>query len=132
MGMEDGPASQEPAQVNSQLYMYVGEKEPQQERHRPRAQRAHRRHPLRVPLGEPGPQQRVEFLNGTIEGEWVSLGNVTNLTESSSRPRATPSTLWASPGPKTAPSTREHGRVLLRHHRGGDRRNALGRLYSLD
>ena len=34
MGMEDGPASQDRAQSNSQLYMYVGAQGPQQGRRR--------------------------------------------------------------------------------------------------
>ena len=59
MSMEDGPASQDPTQVNSQLYMYVGVKDHQQRGDRSGAERPRRRQALRLPLEGFGPQQRV-------------------------------------------------------------------------
>ena len=59
MGMEDGPSNQNPANDNSQLYMYVGTKDRSPGATVLRAQRPRRRHALRLPLEEQEPEQRV-------------------------------------------------------------------------
>ena len=81
MSMEDGPASQDRSQVNSQLYMYVGEKD------RSRGATVLERNGL---VGgtlyvfrsqDLTKNSESTFLSGSITGEWVSLGNVSALSD---------------------------------------------------
>ena len=81
MSMEDGPASQDRSQVNSQLYMYVGEKD------RSRNATVLERNGLVdgtlyvFRSKDLTRNSESTFLNGSIEGEWVSLGNVSALSD---------------------------------------------------
>jgi Bacterial protein of unknown function (DUF839) len=81
MSMEDGPASQDRSQVNSQLYMYVGEKD------RSRGATVLERNGLVggklyvFRSNDPARNSESTFLNGSIAGEWVSLGNVGALSD---------------------------------------------------
>ena len=132
MSMEDGPASQDRSQVNSQLYMYVGEKD------RSSGATVLERNGL---VGgtlyvfrstDPARNSESTFLNGSIEGEWVSLGNVTNLNDVQleAASDAVNAMIFARP---------EDGAFNLKNRdqyffvtTGEGTGNALGRLYSLD
>jgi len=81
MSMEDGPRSQVLAEPNSQLYMYVGEKD------RSRGATVLQRNGL---VGgklyvfrskDPARNSEATFPAGTLQGEWVSLGNVSQLND---------------------------------------------------
>ncbi len=81
MGMEDGPASQDPAQSNSQLYMYVGEKS------RSRNATVLERNGL---VGgtlyvfrskDLTKNSDANFTSGSIQGEWVAIPGAGALTD---------------------------------------------------
>ena len=81
MGMEDGPASQDPTQVNSQLYMYVGVKD------RSSGATALERNGL---VGgklfvfrskDPARNSESAFLSGSITGEWVWIPGANAMTD---------------------------------------------------
>ncbi len=132
MSMEDGPASQDPTQVNSQLYMYVGVKD------RSNGATVLERNGLVGGIlyvfrsKDPARNSESTFHNGTIEGEWVSLGNVTNLSDVQleAASDAVNAMIFARP---------EDGAWNLRNRdqyffvtTGEGTGNGLGRLYSLD
>ena len=73
MGMEDGPASQDPAETNSQLYLYVGEKD-----YSPGATVLERNGltggTLYVFKSQDATRNsEATFQNGTIAGQWVAI-----------------------------------------------------------
>jgi hypothetical protein len=81
MGMEDGPASQDPAQGNSQLYMYVGKKD-----RSPGATVLERNGLIGGKLyvfrsTDPAKNSEANFTSGSIEGEWVEIPNARDLTD---------------------------------------------------
>ncbi len=132
MSMEDGPASQDRTQVNSQLYMYVGVKD------RSNGATVLERNGL---VGgdlyvfrskNPAKNSESTFLDGTIDGEWVSLGNVTALSDVQleAASDAVNAMVFARP---------EDGAFNLKNEdqyffvtTGEGTGNALGRLYELD
>jgi hypothetical protein len=132
MSMEDGPASQDRAQSNSQLYMYVGVKDYS------RGATALERNGLVdgtlyvFRSKDLTRNSESTFVNGTIEGEWVSLGDVTNLSDVQleAASDAVNAMIFARP---------EDGAFNLRNRdqyffvtTGEGTGNNLGRLYSLD
>ena len=132
MSMEDGPASQDRSQVNSQLYMYVGEKD------RSRGATVLERNGL---VGgdlyvfrskDPARNSESTFLNGTIEGEWASLGNVGALSDVQleAASDAVNAMIFARPedGAFNLHEDDEYFFVTTGEGTG----NGLGRLYSLD
>jgi hypothetical protein len=132
MSMEDGPASQDRAQSNSQLYMYVGEKD------RSKGATVLERNGL---VGgtlyvfrskDATKNSESTFFDGTIEGEWISLGNVTNLTDVQleAASDAVNAMIFARPedGAFNLKNRDEYFFVTTGEGTG----NNLGRLYSLD
>ncbi len=132
MSMEDGPASQDRAQVNSQLYMYVGVKD------RSNGATVLERNGLVngtlyvFRSKDPARNSESTFLSGSIDGEWVSLGDVTDLSDVQleAASDAVNAMVFARP---------EDGAFNLRNRSqyffvttGEGTGNALGRLYELD
>ena len=132
MSMEDGPASQDRAQVNSQLYMYVGEKD-----HSRNATVLERNGFIGGTLyvfrsNDPARNSESSFLNGTIEGEWVSLGNVTNLTDVQLEAASDAVNAMVFARPEDGAFNLNNGDEYFFVTTGEGTGNALGRLYSLD
>ena len=132
MSMEDGPASQDRAQVNSQLYMYVGVKD------RSKGATVLERNGLVdgtlyvFRSKDPARNSEATFLNGSIDGEWVSLGDVTDLSDAQleAASDAVNAMVFARPedGAFNLKNTSQYFFVTTGEGTG----NALGRLYELD
>ena len=132
MSMEDGPASQDRSQVNSQLYMYVGEKD------RSRGATVLERNGL---VGgtlyvfrskDLARNSESTFLNGSIDGEWVSLGNVSALTDVQleAASDAVNAMIFARPEDGAFNPNEDDEYFFVTTGEGTG--NALGRLYSLE
>jgi len=132
MSMEDGPASQDRSQVNSQLYMYVGKKD-----------RSHGASVLErnglvggtlyvFRSKDLARNSEASFLTGSVTGEWVSLGNVSSLndTQLEAASDAANAMIFARPedGAFNPNESDEYFFVTTGEGTG----NALGRLYSLE
>jgi len=132
MSMEDGPASQDRAQGNSQLYMYVGEKD------RSRGASVLERNGLVggtlyvFRSNNLAQNSESTFLSGSLQGEWVSLGNVSSLTDVQleAASDAVNAMIFARPedGAFNPNEANEYFFVTTGEGAG----NALGRLYSLE
>jgi len=132
MSMEDGPASQDRAQGNSQLYMYVGEKD------RSRGASVLERNGLVggtlyvFRSNNLAQNSESTFLSGSLQGEWVSLGNVSSLTDVQleAASDAVNAMIFARPedGAFNPNEANEYFFVTTGEGTG----NALGRLYSLE
>ena len=132
MSMEDGPASQDPAQSNSQLYMYVGEKD------RSRGATVLERNGLvggelyvfrSKTLAQ---NSEATFLDGSIDGEWVSLGDVGALTDVQleAASDAVNAMIFARPEDGAFNPNRNDEYFFVTTGEGTG--NALGRLYSIE
>ena len=130
MRMEDGPASPDRTQDNSQLYMYVGVKD------RSSGATALERNGLvdgklyvfrsKDPAGnsESDVPDRLDRRRVGVDPATTALTDA-QLEAASDAVNAM---IFARPE-DGAFNLREHERVLLRHHGRGRRANALGRLY---
>ena len=132
MSMEDGPASQDRAQVNSQLYMYVGEKD-----HSRGATVLERNGLVGGSLyvfrsKDLARNSEASFLNGSIDGEWVSLGNVSALNDVQleAASDAVNAMIFARPEDGAFNPNRSDEYFFVTTGEGTG--NALGRLYSLE
>lgn len=80
MGMEDGPSNQNPANDNSQLYLYVGTKNPA-------ASSVLERNGLTggtlyvFRSKNAGRNSEYAFRNGTLAGEWVAIPGAAGMTD---------------------------------------------------
>ena len=132
MSMEDGPASQDRTQSNSQLYMYVGVKD------RSKGATVLERNGLVdgtlyvFRSKDPARNSESTFFDGSIDGEWVSLGDVTSLSDVQleAASDAVNAMIFARP---------EDGAFNLKNRdqyffvtTGEGTGNGLGRLYELD
>ncbi len=132
MGMEDGPATQDPAQANSQLYMYVGTK------NRKRGATALERNGLTggtlyvFRSKNPAVNSELAFQNGTLDGEWVAIPGAESMTdvELEAASDAVGAMVFARPedGAFNPRDRREYFFVTTGGAAGA---NSLGRLYSL-
>jgi hypothetical protein len=132
MGMEDGPASQDPAQGNSQLYMYVGKKDSS------RGASVLERNGL---VGgtlyvfrstDPARNSEATFTEGSIQGEWVAIPNARTLTDAQleAASDAAGAMIFARPE-DGAFNPRDHDQYFF-VTTGEGTGNTLGRLLSLD
>jgi len=131
MGMEDGPASQDPTQSNSQLYMYVGRKD------RSRAASALERNGL---IGgtlyvfrsrDRARNSEASFLSGSVQGEWVAIPNAHLLTDVQleAASDAVNAMIFARPEDGAFNPNEDDEYFFVTTGEGTG--NALGRLYSL-
>jgi Bacterial protein of unknown function (DUF839) len=137
MGMEDGPSSQIPANVNSQLYMYVGVKD-----RSPGASVLRRNGLVGGTLYVFRSKNRnrnseYEFRNGTLSGEWVAIPGAGGMSDPEleaasddvgAMPFARPEDGAFNPNKDDEYFFVTTGDVPAS---GEDTGNALGRLYSL-
>ncbi|MBA2332577.1 MAG: DUF839 domain-containing protein, partial [Actinobacteria bacterium] len=132
MSMEDGPRSQNPAEDNSQLYMYVGVKDRSKGASALERNGLVGRQSLRVPLEDPARNSEATFLSGSLTGEWVSLVNVSALNDVAleAKSDAVNATIFARPedGAFNPSESDEYFFVTTGEGEG----NQLGRLYSLE
>ncbi|MGI8972715.1 MAG: alkaline phosphatase PhoX, partial [Gaiella sp.] len=132
LSMEDGPASQDRSATNSQLYMYVGEKD------RNRGASVLERNGL---VGgtlyvfrsrDLARNSESTFLRGSLEGEWVSLGNVGSLSDVQleAASDAVNAMIFARPEDGAFNPNEDDEYFFVTTGEGTG--NALGRLYSLE
>ena len=132
MAMEDGPASLDPAQSNSQLYLYVGEKD-----YSPGATVLERNGLTGGTLyvfksKNAAKNSEATFQDGTIAGEWVAIPDAQDLSdvELEAASDAAGAMLFARPEDGTF-----NPRFFLEYFfvttGGAPDANELGRLYSL-
>lgn len=132
MGMEDGPASQDPLQNNSQLYMYVGEKST-----RPGATVLERNglvggtlYVFRAKNRHKGSE--LAFQHGTMTGEWVALPGASTLTDVQLEEASDLAGAMIFARPEDgAFNPRNNNQYFFVTTGGAAGANVLGRLYSL-
>jgi hypothetical protein len=133
MGMEDGPASQNPADVNSQLYMYVGTKD-----HSPGATVLERNGLVGGTLYvfralEAAKNSELGFQNGTLLGEWIAIPNAGSMSESQleAASDAVGAMVFARPEDGAFNPRNKHNYFFVTTG-GAAGANVLGRLYSMN
>ncbi len=132
MGMEDGPASQDPLESNSQLYMYVGQKD-----RRPGATVLQRNGltggKLYVFKSKNGSRNsELDFQNGTLAGEWVAIPGAQNMSDVQLEVAADKAGAMVFARPEDgAFNTRNDDEYFFVTTGGAVGANVLGRLYSL-
>ena len=137
MGMEDGPSSQIRSNSNSQLYMYVGEKD-----RSPGATVLERNgltggtlYAFRSKNGSKNSE--FDFRNGTLAGEWVAIPGTDDMTDVQleAASDATGAMVFARPEDGAFNPTKGHEYFFVTTGdipaSGEDTGNTLGRLYSL-
>lgn len=133
MGMEDGPASLDPAVGNSQVYMYVGKKE------RKRGSSVLRRNGLDngelyvlVP-NDPAQSSEVSFTGGSIKVKWALIPNAGQLsdTELEAASDAVGAFRFARPEDGAFNKNDNDEFFFVTTGDGSVAANTLGRLYSL-
>lgn len=133
MGMEDGPTSQDPAQSNSQLYLYVGKKD------RRRGASALERNGL---VGgtlyvfrslDPAKNSELAFQSGTITGEWVAIPDAQTLSDVQleAASDAAGAMVFARPEDGAFNPRNRHDYFFVTTG-GAAGANSLGRLYQLE
>ena len=133
MGMEDGPATQDPAVENSQLYMYVGEKD------RSAGATVLERNGLVggtlyvFAAEDPPHHSEPNFQTGTIAGEWVAIPGATRSTrrQLEAASDAAGAMIFARPE-DGAFNPRNDDEYFFVTTGGAAGANELGRVYSLD
>jgi secreted PhoX family phosphatase len=132
MGMEDGPAVLDPAQENSQVYLYVGKKD-----------RSHGASVLRrngldngelyVLVPESSSQgSEADFLSGTIGVEWALIPNAGALNEAQLEAASDAAGAIRFARPEDgAFNNLDHNEFFFVTTGGAADANELGRLYSL-
>lgn len=130
MSMEDGPASQDRAQSNSQLYMYVGEKKPTGTVLERNGLVGGKLYVFRSK--DLTRNSESTFLSGAIDGEWVSLGNVSALSDVQleAASDAVNAMIFARPEDGAFNPHRKDEYFFVTTGEGTG--NALGRLYSIE
>lgn len=132
MGMEDGPASQDRNATNSQLYLYVGEKD------RSKGASVLERNGL---VGgtlyvfrskDPARNSESTFLTGSVAGEWVSLGNVSALNDVALEAASDAVNAMIFARPEDGAFNPNEPDEFFFVTTGEGTGNALGRLYSLE
>jgi hypothetical protein len=133
MGMEDGPNVLDRTKENSQLYMYVGEKD------RSRGASVLERNGL---VGgtlyvfvarNPNIASEVNFQEGTIRGKWVAIPNAGDLDAAALEAASDAVGAMAFARPEDgAFNTRNKNEFLWVTTGGAAGANVLGRVYSLD
>lgn len=132
MGMEDGPASQDPLQTNSQLYLYVGLKNTQ-----PGATALQRNglvggrlYVFRSTVA--GKNSEQAFQDGAITGEWVAIPNAGSMSEAQleAASDAVGAMVFARPE-DGAFNPRNRNNYFFVTTGGAAGANSLGRLYSM-
>lgn len=133
MGMEDGPAALDPSVENSQLYMYVGEKD------RSRGATVLERNGL---VGgklfvfvakNANIRSELNFQEGTIGGKWVEIPGAGLLDEAALEAASDAVGAMAFARPEDgAFNTRDDDEYLWVTTGGAAGANVLGRIYSLD
>lgn len=132
MGMEDGPTSQDPAQPNSQLYMYVGTKS------RAHGATALERNGL---VGgtlyvfrafDAAKNSEAGFTSGSIMGEWVAIPGARDMTETEleAASDAAGAMVFARPEDGAFNPRNRHNYFFVTTG-GATGVNDLGRLYSM-
>lgn len=133
LGMEDGPSSQDPAAVNSQLYMYVGTKD-----YSPGASVLERNGLVGGTLYvfrslDSARNSEVAFQSGSIYGQWVAIPNAGALTEAGLEAAADAAGAMVFARPEDgAFNLRNKHNYLFVTTGGAAGANVLGRVYSLD
>jgi hypothetical protein len=132
MGMEDGPASQDPLQGNSQLYLYVGRKDRSSgatvlERN---GLTGGTLHVFKSKNASKNSEQA--FQNGTLAGDWVALPGAENMSdvELEAASDAAGAMVFARPEDGTF-NPRRNNEYFFVTTGGAAGANVLGRLYSL-
>ena len=132
-GMEDGPSSQNPADVNSQLYLYVGTKD-----YSSGATVLERNGLVGGTLYvfralNAAKNSEAGFQNGSIFGEWVAIPNAGTLTESEleAASDAAGAMVFARPEDGAFNPRNRHNYFFVTTG-GAAGANVLGRLYSMN
>jgi hypothetical protein len=133
MGMEDGPAALDPAVENSQLYMYVGEKD------RSAGATALERNGLVggklyvFAAKNPRILSEQNFHEGTITGRWVEIPGADAMDEAQLEAASDAAHAMAFARPEDgAFNTRNDDEYFFNTTGGALGVNELGRVYSLD
>lgn len=132
MGMEDGPASQNPAETNSQLYLYVGVKDDR------RGATVLQRNGLTggklyvFRSKAPARNSEAAFQSGKLDGEWVLVPNAHTMTDAEleAASDALGAMVFARPEDGAFNPRRDHEFFFVTTG-GAAGANTLGRIYSL-
>ena len=130
MGMEDGPASQNPAESNSQLYLYVGRKQATGTVLERNGLTGGTLYVFRSK--NKNRNSELEFQNGTLAGEWVAIPGAQTLSDAQleAASDAVGAMVFARPE-DGAFNTRNDDEYFFVTTGGAAGANVLGRLYSL-
>jgi hypothetical protein len=133
MGMEDGPAVLDPTQENSQVYLYVGQKE---RRHGASVLRRNGldNGQLYVLVPEdPSRGSEADFSSGTIDVSWALIPNAGALSEAQLEAASDAAGAFRFARPEDgAFNNHDRNEFLFVTTGGAAGANALGRLYSLE
>ncbi len=133
MGMEDGPASQDPAQANSQLYMYVGKKSlwPWASVLKRNGLTGGTLYVFRSLDG--ARNSEATFTSGEITGEWVAIPGAKDMSEAEleAASDAAGAMVFARPEDGAFNPRNKHNYFFVTTG-GAAGANDLGRLYSME
>ncbi|MBA2383839.1 MAG: DUF839 domain-containing protein [Actinobacteria bacterium] len=132
MGLEDGPATQDPASENSQLYMYVGKKDNRAGAGVLRRNGLDNGDLYVLVPADPANSSETTYRVGTIDVEWVLIPNAGDLDEARLEAASDAAGALRFARPEDgAFNNRNRNEFLFVTTGGAAGANSLGRLYSL-
>jgi len=131
IGMEDGPTSYDPAEQNSQLYMYVGEKESKSSHVLRRNGLLDGKLYVLVPA-DGTTKSEAMFENGSLAVEWVEIPGADEMDEFELDAASDAVGAFTFARPEGGAFNKKDSDQFVFVTTGGGVKNTLGRVYQLD